>query len=198
MTFYGYTRVSSTEQSLNYSLESQSDTLKTWGVPADKIHREIASATNMDRPILKNLLETLQPGDTLVVTTLDRFSRSMVSTLLEISLLHKRRILFVALDVPGGGSFDQPTAVLLTSVFSFLAEQELNSRKEKQRLGIAKAKADGKYLGRKSLITDKLVKAAGHYYYGCNLRGEALARVLNCSKNTALKALREYNRINSK
>lgn len=66
MTTYGYARVSSVEQTNNYSLEIQQEKLIQHGVPAENVYPETGSATVFQRPILEKVLGKLEPGDTLV------------------------------------------------------------------------------------------------------------------------------------
>ena len=194
MTKYGYSRVSSEDQAMNYSLQTQQELLIAWGIDEGNVAQEVASALSMNRPVLQKLLkQTLKKGDFLVVSALDRFSRQILPTLFEIHDLHLRGVIFVALDFPGCSDFDQPINVLVTAVYAFLAESELENRKRRQRAGIEKAKIEGKYKGRKSVVNKKLIKDVGYFYHECNLRGEALGRVCNVSRNTALKALKLYN-----
>lgn len=194
MTSYGYSRVSSADQASNYSLQNQQELLVTWGVPPENVLQEVASASTMNRPILQKLLkETLKGGDCLVVSALDRFSRQLLPTLFEIHALHAKGVVFVALDFPGCSDFDRPINVLVTAVYGFLAESELENRKRRQREGIEKAKAEGKYRGRKTVVDQKLIKKVGHFYHTCAIKGEALGRVCGVSRNTALKALKLYN-----
>ena len=73
---YGYARVSTRGQAKDgNSLEAQVNSLKENG--AQKVFKDSFTGTKMDRPNLKNLLEILQSGDTLIVTKLDRFARSV-------------------------------------------------------------------------------------------------------------------------
>lgn len=72
---YGYARVSSKgQESKGNSLEDQENKLREAG--CNVIEKEAFTGTKMDRPKFTELLEKLEPGDTLVVTKLDRFARS--------------------------------------------------------------------------------------------------------------------------
>ena len=73
---YGYARVSTRGQAKDgNSLEAQVNSLKANG--AQKIYKDSFTGTKMERPNLNNLLEIIQDGDTLIVTKLDRFARSV-------------------------------------------------------------------------------------------------------------------------
>ena len=73
---YGYARVSTKGQAKDgNSLESQQTALKTAG--AEKIYVDSFTGTKMNRPQFSELVDVLKPGDTLIVTKLDRFARSI-------------------------------------------------------------------------------------------------------------------------
>jgi len=73
---YGYARVSTVAQATNgNSLESQESQLKAAG--AEKIYVDHFTGTEISRPEFDRLRENLKPGDTLIVTKLDRFARSV-------------------------------------------------------------------------------------------------------------------------
>ena len=80
---YGYIRVSSKEQTANFSLDSQKNELISFGVSEKLIFNEVASATKglEARPILNSLVATIKAGDSLVVTKLDRVSRNTLTFL---------------------------------------------------------------------------------------------------------------------
>ena len=74
---YGYARVSTKGQEKNgNSLENQIELLKENG--AAEIYADSFTGTKTDRPEFKKLLTVLKEGDTLIVTKLDRFARSMM------------------------------------------------------------------------------------------------------------------------
>ena len=73
---YGYARVSTKGQAREgNSLETQTDLLKAAG--AEKIYTDSFTGTKMDRPEFSKLMKCLQAGDTLIVSKLDRFARSV-------------------------------------------------------------------------------------------------------------------------
>ena len=72
MTMYGYARVSSKEQNLNRQL----DALSAVGVSEESVFVDYLSGSNFDRPGYQSLIERLQPGDVLVVKSIDRLGRN--------------------------------------------------------------------------------------------------------------------------
>ena len=73
---YGYARVSTAGQKDGNSLEAQERALKEAG--AIEIYSESFTGTKKDRPVLNELLDKLEAGDTLIVTKLDRMARSAI------------------------------------------------------------------------------------------------------------------------
>ena len=72
MTMYGYARVSSKDQNLNRQL----DALSAVGVSEESVFVDYLSGSNFDRPGYRSLVERLQPGDVLVVKSIDRLGRN--------------------------------------------------------------------------------------------------------------------------
>ncbi len=145
MAFYGYARVSTTDQDLSI----QECALRVAGCQI--IRAEKRSATKRDgRTELQILLDFLRDGDTLVVTRIDRLARSMKDLQ---DIVYELKAKGVALKVT-----EQPIDTSTASGKAFLdmlgvfAEFETNLRRERQMEGIANAKAKGTYKGRKQSI----------------------------------------------
>ncbi|MGX9143483.1 recombinase family protein [Mesorhizobium sp. 128a] len=138
----GYARTSTTDQKAG--LEAQLRDLEQAG--CTKVFREEISSVATNRPQLAAVLEWVREGDTLVVTKLDRLARS-VADLVSITAALKAkgaglRILAMNLDT------STPTGKLMLNLLGSIAEFERELMLERQREGIAKAKAEGKYIGR--------------------------------------------------
>ncbi|SDX41433.1 recombinase family protein [Litoreibacter albidus] len=151
MAIYGYARVSTTDQDLTI----QRKALDAAG--CEIIREEKVSGTSRQgRVELKTLLEFLRDGDTLVVTRLDRLARSMDDLSSIARELHSKGVALKATEQP----VDTGTAAgkAFFQMLGVFAEFETNLRKERQLEGIAKAKADGVYKGRKASIDVNEVK----------------------------------------
>jgi len=138
----GYARTSTIEQ--RAGMDAQVRELKELG--CDKIFREQASSV-AERDKLDAALDFVREGDTLVVTKLDRLARS-TAHLLAISDTLKGKaanLRIVNLNVDTGTA----TGKLMFTMIGAVAEFERAMMLERQREGIAKAKAEGKYRGRK-------------------------------------------------
>ncbi len=140
----GYARTSTLDQKA--SIDAQVRDLKAAG--CEKILREQVSSVDVaKRARLAEALEHIRRGDTLVVTKLDRLARS-VRHLFEITeTLAEKGAALRILDL--GIDTGKPTGKLVLTVLGGIAEFEREIMLERQREGIAKAKAAGKYKGRK-------------------------------------------------
>lgn len=140
----GYARTSTLDQSAG--LEAQERNLG--GAGCEKTFTEQVSSVDVKaRKQLEAALGYVREGDTLVVTKLDRLARS-VSHLLEIlKTLEEKGAALRILDM--GVDTSTPTGKLMLTVLGGVAEFERAIMLERQREGIAKAKAAGKYKGRK-------------------------------------------------
>jgi len=141
MSLIGYARVSSKDQ--NYTL--QIEALEKAG--CTKIFSEIISGTTLQRPELKQCLLYLREGDTLIVTRIDRLARSLRDLQNLVHDLKHQHIELKAIEQPIDTSSAAGKAFL--DMLGVFAEFETNLRKERQLEGIAKAKQEGKYKGRK-------------------------------------------------
>lgn len=150
---YGYGRVSSKGQALNgNSLEDQEQKLLEAG--CDEIVLEAFTGTKMDRPKFTELLEKLQPGDTLIVCKLDRFARTASAGVEVIKDLMSRGIAVHVLNM--GLVEDTPTGRLILNILLAFAEFERDNIVERLADGreVAKEKNPEYKEGRKSTVPD--------------------------------------------
>lgn len=134
---YGYGRVSSKGQETNgNSLGDQKNKLREAG--CDEIVLEAFTGTKMDRPKFSELLEKLEPGDTLVVTKLDRFARSAGEGSKLVKDLIAKGINVHILNM--GLIEDTPTGRLIMNVLLSFAEFERDMIVERTSAGKAIAK----------------------------------------------------------
>lgn len=137
----GYARTSTINQEAGF--EAQEVALNEIG--CEKIFKEQTSAIG-PRPELCALLDFIREGDTLVVTKLDRLARSVAHLGEIVTKLEEKgadlRILNINIDTA------TPTGKLMLNLLGSVAQFEREMMLERQREGIAKAKAEGKYKGR--------------------------------------------------
>jgi DNA invertase Pin-like site-specific DNA recombinase len=139
----GYARTSTTDQEASFA--AQQAELRQAG--CTRIYREQVSAVARERPQLERALDHLREGDVLVVTRLDRLARSvehLLALVRQIEDSHASlRILGLGLDTA------TPTGRLMLTTLGAVAEFERSLMLERQKVGIAQAKAEGVYKGRK-------------------------------------------------
>lgn len=143
---YGYARVSTNGQ----TLEGQLKALTAAGV--EKIFQEKASGAKSDRPELARALKVLKPGDTLLVTRLDRLARSTLDLLNIVDHLgaagaHFRSLADVWADTT------TPHGKLILTVLGGLAEFERELIRSRTAEGRKQAKERGVKMGRKPTLT---------------------------------------------
>ncbi len=199
---YGYARVSSKSQEENSSLESQKQEFIKLGVPEKNIRIEVGSAadTISERPIFYNLIDDeLKENDLLLVTKIDRCSRNTLEFLKLQEKLFKKGVTFISLDLPY--SNDMAVNKLIATNLAAIATFEHERRRERQRQGIQAAKKAGKYTGRKTVITPKLIAEVKHLKEEKKLSNVQIAKITGRGKNTIYKILKEelnyipYNRL---
>lgn len=140
--FVGLARVSTTDQDLTV----QSDALKAAG--CDKIFGEKKSGRRADdRPTLREALDFVRTGDTLIVTRLDRLARSTQDLHNILAELDSKGVGFRCLAQTGVDTTTS-TGKLTLAILGAVAAFETDLRAERQAEGIARAKAEGKYHGR--------------------------------------------------
>lgn len=143
----GYVRVSTAEQNTDRQLD---------GLHLDKVFTDKASGKDTHRPQLQQCLGYLRDGDTLIVHSMDRLARSLVDLRRTVDDLVAREVTvrFVKEGLTFSNDSTDPCAVLMLSVMGAVAEFERSLILERQREGIAIAKAKGKYKGRVPSLTD--------------------------------------------
>lgn len=139
----GYARTSTLDQTAG--LEAQQRDLEAAGV-GKLFSEQVSSVDVAKREALESALDYLREGDTLVVTKLDRLARSVAHLMQIVERIQAKgaalRILNLGVDTA------TPTGKLMLTMLGGVAEFEREIMLERQREGIAKAKAAGKYKGR--------------------------------------------------
>jgi DNA invertase Pin-like site-specific DNA recombinase len=184
----GYIRVSSIDQNTERQLD---------GHPLDKRFEDKASGKDTHRPQLKAALDYLRDGDTLVVHSIDRLARSLADLESIVKELTGRGVAveFVKERLTFTGAGDDPMAVLMRQMLGSVAQFERAMIRERQREGIALAKAAGKYKGSKGKLSEEQVAAlvARDEENGGKNRS-ALAREFGVSRETLYQYLIDAGR----
>ena len=175
---YGYARVSTTDQDLTIQI----DALKNAG--CETIRQEKVSGTSIKgRDELNTLLEFLREGDELVVTRIDRLARSIRDLQNIVYDLDKKGVVLSATEQPIQTNTSAGKCFL--DMLGVFGEFETNLRKERQMEGIAKAKENGVYRGRKPSVDIERVKELKESGMGAS----AIAKELNIGRASVYRAL---------
>jgi len=129
---YGYARISTKTQEDNTSLKNQIEILNQNG--CTKIYQEIYTGATMNRPVFNKLLQEIQKGDTLMVTKLDRFTRSTQEGIEAIKVLTNKGIKVNILNM-GIVDISNPMGNMMFTILTAFAEYERNCINERTREG---------------------------------------------------------------
>lgn len=176
----GYARTSTLEQEAG--LEAQLRDLARLG--CEKIFSEQSSAIG-PRSALENAIEFSREGDTLVVTKLDRLARSVrhMWEVLDRLIAEGVAIRIENLGIDTG----TPTGKLMLNILGGVAEFEREMMLERQREGIAKAKAEGRYKGRKPTARARHAEIVALRANGLSMN--AIAARLGIGKGSVARAI---------
>lgn len=183
MALIGYARTSTEDQIAG--LDAQIRDLTAAG--CDVIYNEQVSSVG-ERPEFEAALANLTPGDTLVVTKMDRLARKVVDLLELVESFNKSGLALRILNM-GGDVVDTRSATgrLLLSLLASVAQFEREIMLERQREGIAKAKAEGKYRGRAPTAARQSAEVVEMFWKGVS--PSAVSRNLSISRASVYRIL---------
>lgn len=183
----GYVRVSTEEQ----NTARQEVLMKELGV--EKVFMDKASGKSKDRPALEEMMAFVREGDTVIVESISRFARNTKDLLNLVEKLAEKKVEFVskkeAIDTT------TPTGRFMLTVFGAMAQLERDQILQRQAEGIAIAKAEGKYTGRKPIPVDE---DAFTEQYRAWKNGETgpnyICKKLGISRPTFYRRVKEYEK----
>lgn len=177
----GYIRVSTQEQ----NTIRQEVMMEQLGV--EELYIDKASGKNTDRPELKKMIAYVRRGDTVIVESISRFARNTRDLLNLMEQLSAKGVEFVskkeAIDTT------TPTGKFMLTVFGAVAELEREYILQRQREGIAIARAQGKYTGRKPISPPDFDAVVARWRKGDFTAVEAMKR-LNMTSSTFYRHVR--------
>lgn len=181
----GYVRVSTEEQ----NIARQEVIMQQLGV--EKIFIDKMSGKDRNRPELNNLMEYIREGDTVVVESISRMARSTADLLNIVDEFKCKGVEFISQKE----SIDTttPQGKFMLTVFAALAELERENILQRQKEGIAVAKAQGKYKGRKpiEIDMDKFAEVYKEVLEG-KIKNSYAMQVLGLKRNTYYNAVNKY------
>src|SRR5699024_4589699 len=146
MALVFYARVSSKGQNLDRQLARAKE------VKADKVFTDKLSGKNTDRPGLEQTFDYIREGDIVEVVSLDRLSRDYNDIQHLVQRLKDKKVKLIVDDLPqtntGNELVDQFMLDMMVNLMGFVAQNEREKIRDRQRQGIAQAKRRGAYKGR--------------------------------------------------
>ena len=148
---YGYIRVSAKDQNIRRQL----DALKPYEIPQDNLYIEKQSGKDFVRPMYRRLMKRIQPGDLLILKSIDRLGRNYTEILEQWRILtHEKQVDVVVVDFPlldtrtGNGNLTGKFVADITSqVLAYVAQAERENIRQRQAEGIAAAQRRGVRFG---------------------------------------------------
>ena len=183
----GYVRVSTVEQNEGRQLV----TMKKYN--AEKLFIEKISAKDTKRPQLQAMVDFVREGDTIVIHDFSRLARSTKDLLELVELFNSKGVKLISNKENIDSS--TPTGKLMLTMIGAINEFERANLLERQREGIALAKKEGKYKGRKEVKVDNF---GYHYnrYLTRQVNKSQLAKELEVSRPTLDKLINEFKGAN--
>jgi len=183
---FAYCRVSTSDQ----TTDNQVQEIRQAGFNLEdrRIVREVVSGSQeaKQRPGFAKLLEKLDEGDVLIVTKLDRLGRNAMDVRATIEALGKLGVSVHCLPL-GGMDLTSPAGKMTMQVLAAVAEFERDLLIERTQAGLARAKEEGKAIGRPGALSDAQQEAVRDRLS----KGEsvsALAKELGTSRQTIMRA----------
>lgn len=181
----GYIRVSTIEQ----NTESQKSLLQDFKL--DKVFEEKVSGKNTQRPQLQALLEYVREGDTVYVKDLSRLARNTKDLLDIVECLNNKGVGLFSIkeSIDTSSNFGKLMITFLGAIYEF----ERANLLERQRDGIAVAKKQGKYKGRKQVSKPTNFSEVYKKWLNREIKSNVAIRELNISEYAFYKFVREEN-----
>lgn len=187
MNTYFYIRVSSKEQ----NTIRQEVKAKEFNIPISNVYIEKASGKNVtDRPILSKLMSKLKKDDRVIVESISRFARNTKDLLELVEELNSKGVVFVS--IKENIDTTTPSGMFMLTIFGAVSQLERDYIKDRQAEGIAIAKEQGKYKGRKAIEYPSQWEKYYKLWKSGSLTAKDTMTVLKLKKTTFYKLVKEY------
>ena len=178
----GYIRISTTDQ----NTARQEVLMQELGV--EQVYIDRMSGKNTDRPELKRMMNYVREGDVVIVEAISRFARNTKDLLELVEQLTEKRVEFVskkeAIDT------STPTGKFMLTVFGAVAELEREYILQRQKEGIAVAKQNGVYKGRKPIEHPRFNEIV-HLWKGGDITAVEAMKRLGMKPSTFYRKVKE-------
>lgn len=188
---WGYCRVSKADQNPDRQIDLL---VREHGIPKEDIFVDTISGTKFERPMLAKLQSLLREGDTVVVESLSRVSRSSADLLMLLQNWQERGITFISdkerLD------FSSTTGKFMLNMLAALSQFERDTLRDRVLEGLAAARSRGRVGGRPKSDKKALEKAVKLYSAGTHSTKE-VCQIAGLSKSTLYRELRRLKELDS-
>ncbi len=192
---YGYARVSSRDQNEARQIAA----LLEYGIEEKNIVVEKMSGKDFNRPLYKDLVKRMKPGDVLVVQSLDRLGRNYDEIIQQWGYLTKEQHLdIVILDMPLLDTRKDRDLIgtlvtdIVLEIFSYVAHNEREAIRKRQAEGIAEAKKRGTKFGRKKIAMPRGFVKVAKQWKSKEITAVDAANTLGLSCRTFMRRVEEY------
>ena len=188
MAVFAYSRVSTKDQ----TTENQRLDIERAGYKVDYFYSDegvSGKVSASQRPQFKTLLAQIRDGETLVVSKLDRLGRDAQDVGATIKALAARKIEVIVLQL-GKLDLTSPAGKLMLTMLAAVAEMERDLLVERTQSGLARAKAEGKTLGRPVRTTDAQRAALVKQFSEPGASISALSRQHNISRASVMRIVK--------
>lgn len=192
---YGYIRVSTREQ----NEDRQVIALSAFDIPPENLFMDKLSGKDFNRPAYKRMIKKLKPGDTLIVSSIDRLGRNYDEILEQWRIITKQKAVDIrVIDMPllDTSVSRDLTGTLISDIvlqlLSYVAQSERENNRQRQAEGIAAAKSKGVAFGRPPIALPE------NFYQVCadwknkKISSRQAATKLNASQSTFLKWVTKF------
>lgn len=187
MAVFGYGRVSTKEQTTENQrreIEAAGYVVEYW-YPEEGVSGKVSA---MQRPQFAKMLSQIRDGEVLVVTKLDRLGRDAQDVNSTIKMLAARSIEVIVLQL-GKLDLTSPAGKLMMNMLAAVAEMERDMLIERTQAGLARAKAEGKTLGRPTSTTlEQRSLMIRRHQTGESI--SALAKAFNISRASVMRIVK--------
>jgi len=178
----GYIRISTTDQ----NTARQEVLMRELGV--EQVYIDRMSGKNTNRPELKRMINYVREGDTVIVESISRFARNTKDLLELVEQLASKQVEFIskkeAIDTT------TPSGKFMLTVFAAVAELEREYLLQRQKEGIAVAKQNGVYKGRKPIQHPRFNEIVS-LWKGCDITAVEVMKRLNMKPSTFYRKVKE-------
>ena len=206
MAVYGYHRTSTAEQYLDRGINEISSFCESQGIKITEIYTDQQTGKNFDRPEYQFIRKRILPGDTLIITELDRLSRRKSEIKSELQYFQEKKVRVMILEIPTTlmklTDLDNAMAQLiiesinnlLIEMYAVFAQAELDKKEKRQREGIDAKKRRGEWgdYGRPRRVDFAVFKPEYEKVLRGELKPSELQRNLGLPSTTYYRYVKQY------